>query len=144
MADVLDRQKIDLAEELGDEPARGALVDFLRRRDLQQFAMIEDRDPRRQRQRFALVVGDEDERRSEVLMQALHLVLHPPAQMLVQRRERLVEQKNRRLEDERARQRDPLLLAARQLRRQLSFLAAEADALDHFRDAPADASRGAS
>ena len=75
-------------------------------------------------------------------MQPLHLFLHLAAQMLVQRRKRLVEQENGRLEDQRAGQRDALLLAARQLGRQLVLLAGEADALDHFGDAPATVSRG--
>ena len=120
MADVLDRQQVDLAEELGDEAVRRTLVDLLRRCDLQQFAVVEDRDPRGQRQRLALIVGDEDEGRAELLMQPLHFVLHPAAQVLVERRERLVEQEDGRLEDERAGERHALLLAARQFRRQLA------------------------
>ena len=46
--DVLDRQKVDLAEELGDEAARGTLVYLLRRCDLKQFPVLEDRNPRGQ------------------------------------------------------------------------------------------------
>ena len=138
MADVLDRQEIDLAEELGDEAARRALVDVPRRRDLQHLAVVEDRDARRERQSFALVMGHENEGGSEFLMQPLHLVLHLTAQMFVQRRKRLIEQENGRLEDQRAGQRDALLLPARQFRRQLVFVSAEADALDHFGDAPSD------
>ena len=95
--------------------------------------MIEDRDPRGQRQGLALIVGDEDEGRAELLMQPLHFVLHTAAQVLVERRERLVEQEDGRLEDERARERHALLLAAREFRRQLAFMAVQADALDRSR-----------
>ena len=80
-------------------------------------------------------MGDEDEGRAELLMQPLHFVLHAAAQVLVERRERLVEQEDGRLEDERARKRHALLLAARQFRRQLAFVAGETDALDDLADA---------
>ena len=116
MADVLDRQEIDLAEELGDEAVRRALVDVPRRRDLQHLAVVEDRDARRERQGFALVVGDENEGRPEFLVEPLHFVLHLAAQMFVERRKGLIEQEDRRLEDQRAGQRDALLLPARQFR----------------------------
>ena len=80
-------------------------------------------------------MGDENEGRAELLMQPLHFVLHAPAQVLVERRERLVEQKDGRLEDERAGERHALLLTAREFRRQLAFVAAEPDALDDLADA---------
>ena len=72
--DVLHRQKIDLAKKLSDEAVRGAVVDLLRRRHLQQFPVIEDRDARREGQRLALVVRDENESRAEVLVQPLDLL----------------------------------------------------------------------
>ena len=69
------------------------------------------------RQRLVLVVGDVDERDPERLLDALELDLQVHAQARVERAERLVEQQHRRLEHERARQRDALLLAAGELRR---------------------------
>ena len=98
-----------------------------------KIAIREDSD-----KRLALVVGDEDEGRAELLMQPLHFVLHAAAQVLVERGERFVEQEDGRLEDERARERHALLLAAREFRRQLAFLAAEADALDDLGDPAID------
>ena len=68
-------------------------------------------------------------------MQPFHFVLHTAAQVLIERRERLVEQEDGRLEDERARERHALLLATRELRRQLAFMAVQADALDDLSNA---------
>ena len=58
---------------------------------------------------------DVDERRPELVLDALQLELHLLAQLDVERAERLVEQQRGRPVDERARQRDPLLLAAGEL-----------------------------
>ena len=64
-----------------------------------------------------LVVRHVDHRDAEPLVQAPDLELHLLAQLLVERAERLVHQHELRLEHERARDRDPLLLAAGELRR---------------------------
>ena len=138
MADGLDRQKVDLAEEARDEAARGPLVKLARRRDLQQAPVIEDRDARRQRQGLALIVRDEDEGGAEVLVQPLHLVLHPDPEMLVERREGLVEQQHRRFEDERPCQRDPLLLSPGQLSRPFVLVPGEPDPRHHGGDTAGD------
>ena len=71
-----------------------------------------------QRHRLVLAVGDVDEGDAELLLQPLQLGAHLDAQERVERRQRLVEQQDLRLGDQRARERDALLLAARQLRRQ--------------------------
>ena len=60
---------------------------------------------------------DVDERRAELVLDALQLELHLLAQLHVERAERLVEQQRGGPVDERARERDPLLLAARELPR---------------------------
>lgn len=60
-------------------------------------------------------MGDEDEGDSNAPLQAFQLDLQLFAQFLVQRAERLVEEQHLGLVDQRARQGDPLLLAARQL-----------------------------
>ena len=67
--------------------------------------------------RLLLVVGHVDEGDSDVRLQALQLDLHLLAQLQVERAQRLVEQEHTRAHDERARQRDALLLAARELAR---------------------------
>ena len=55
---------------------------------------------------------------AEALLQVADLLAHLPAQPRVEIGQRLVEQQHRGLEHQRARDRDALLLAARQLRRQ--------------------------
>ena len=69
-------------------------------------------------------------------MQAAELVLHALAQLLVERAERLVEQDQLGLEDERARQRDALLLAAGELRRPALAEPAELDHVERGFDPP--------
>ena len=64
-----------------------------------------------------LVVRHVDHRHAEALVKPAHLELHLLAQLLVERAERLVHQHELRLEHERTRHRDALLLAARQLGR---------------------------
>ena len=71
-----------------------------------------------ERDRLELRVGDVDEGDAELALHAAQLLSHLHAQLLVERRQRLVEQQHPRLGDRRARQRDALLLAARQLGRQ--------------------------
>ena len=67
--------------------------------------------------RLLLVVRDVDERDADLLLDVLELDLQLPAQAQVQRAERLVEQQRARAVDERAGERDALLLAAGELRR---------------------------
>ena len=74
-------------------------------------------------------MGDVDDRHAEALVQTLELVLHLLAQLLVEGAERLVHEDESRVEDERARQRDPLLLPARELRRQPLLEALPADTM---------------
>jgi hypothetical protein len=62
-------------------------------------------------------VGHVDKGDPDRLLQRLQLDLEGLAQLGVQRPERLVQQQHRRVEDQRPGQGDPLLLAARQLRR---------------------------
>ena len=74
----------------------------------------------------------------ELALQALDLDLHVEPQVAVERGERLVEQQDRRLHGERARQRHALLLAARELARQALTKGAELDHVEHALDALAD------
>ena len=77
--------------------------------------MIDHGDTVRHRQRFALIVRDVDGGHAQLLVQAAQLDLHVLAQLLVERRQRLVHQQNARLEHDRACQRHALALPARQL-----------------------------
>ena len=67
--------------------------------------------------RLQLRVGDVDERDPELPLHPAQFPPHLQAQELVQGGQGLVEQQDARLGDQRARQRDPLLLAAGQLGR---------------------------
>ncbi len=69
------------------------------------------------RRRLDLVVGDEDRGDAELALQAPDLGAHGEAQRGVEVGQRLVEQQELRLLDQRAGERDALLLAARQLGR---------------------------
>ena len=76
-----------------------------------------------------------------VVLDPLQLELHLLAQLQVERAERLVEQQHARPVDERAGERDALLLAARQLARLAVAEALEADEREHLVDAAAAARR---
>jgi hypothetical protein len=79
---------------------------------------VHHHDPVGHRQSLFLVMRD-DERRDAIALKldALDLDLHVEAEVLVERRERFVEEQDRRAHGERPGQRNPLLLAARHLPR---------------------------
>ena len=110
-------QHVVLADEPGDEGIARLAVERVRRTLLHHPAIMEHRDAVGHRQRLALVVRDIDDRQAEPFVQQLDLDLHLLAQLLVERTERLVHQHEARLEHQRARQRDALLLPAGELRR---------------------------
>ena len=107
-----------LAHEAGDEFAPRPLVELARRADLRHLAALHDDDAVAHRHRLLLVVRHVGDGQAEALLQAADLLAHRAAQAGIEVRERLVEQQHRRLEDERARERDALLLAAGELARQ--------------------------
>ena len=74
----------------------------------------------------------------DLLLDALELQLHLLAQLEVERAERLVEQEHLGPVDQRASQRDSLLLTARKLRAPPLAVAGQADQLQRFHDAPLD------
>ena len=86
---------------------------------------MKHRDPIGHRERLGLVVGDVDHGHAEPLMQLPDLELHLLAQLLVQGTQRLVHEDQLRLEDQRAGDRDALLLAPGELRRAPGSEAAE-------------------
>ena len=119
--------QVRCAKERGHEARRRTRVELIRPTDLEQAAVIHDTDAVGQREGLLLVVGDEHCRNAQL---ALHLA-DGPAQLLadfrVQRAERLVQQENLGFMGERARYRDPLLLAAGKLRGQALIHALEGD-----------------
>ena len=92
----------------------GRVVDILRRAELVDPAGIHHRDQVGRRHRLGLVVGDVDRGVAVFVVQPADLETHLLAQIGVEVGERLVEQQRFRLDDQRARQRHALLLAARQ------------------------------
>ena len=103
------------ADEAGDEFRARPVVDVLGRAGLLDPAAVHHRDEVGGGHRLRLVVGHVDRRVAVFVVQAAHLEAHLLAQIGVEIGQRLVEQQRLRLDDQRARQRDALLLAARQL-----------------------------
>ena len=134
-ADDRPREQVALADEVGDEARARKAVDLRRLVELLDAAVVHHRDPMRQRERLGLVVRHVDERDADFLLQVDELDLQLLAQLRVERRERLVEQQHRRVRDERARDRDALLLAAGQLVRIALAEADEAHVLERRLDA---------
>ena len=113
-------------------------IDFARRADLDQHALLDDADPVRHRHGFGLVVGDVEDRRAELLLDALQLEAQIGAQLGVERRERLVHQVDRGPAHKRAADGDALHLAAGQLRGAVLELAGDAQHGRDLVDAPLD------
>ena len=79
-------------------------------------------------------MGDVDERDPDLLLDGLELDLHLLAELEVERAERLVEQQHARPVDERAGERDPLPLAARELAGLAPVVALEPDHAERLGD----------
>ena len=125
------------ADEAGDELAGRVLVHLGRRPDLLDPALVEDREAVAHRQRLLLVVRDVDEGDPELLLDPLQLDLQLLTQLQVERAERLVEQQRLRPVDDRAGERDPLALAARELGGLPAAVALEPHELERLPCAPA-------
>ncbi len=104
------------ANEAGHERRARAEIEFVRGIHLLDTAIIEPRHPIRHRQGFALVVGHENKGDAQLLLQFFQFKLHLLPQFQVQRPEGFIQQQNPGLIDQRPGYRNPLTLAARQLR----------------------------
>ena len=118
---------VERADEVGDERRLRPFVDLTRASELLDLPSVHHGDPVAHRERLVLVVRHVDERRPELVLDSLQLELHLLAQLHVERTERLVEEQRSRTIDERARKRNALLLAARQLPRAPLLVAFERD-----------------
>ena len=98
-------------------------------------AVVHDDDAVGHGQRLFLVVRDHDRGHAQLALQAADLLAQVHAHDRVQRRQRLVQQQQPGRRGQRARQRDALLLPARQLRRILVLAARQAHQLQQFVDA---------
>ena len=119
------------AEELGDVAVLRPGIDLPRRTGLPDLAVLHHHDHVGKRDRLHLGVGDMDEGDAEFPLHAAQLLAHLHAQLLVERRERLVEQQHARFGDRGTGQRDALLLAAGELAGRRSANSVELDLLDH-------------
>ena len=114
-AEVLAPQEVRHPQEARHERRGRTLVDVTRSGALLDPTVVHHRDPVAHRERLLLVVGDVHEGDAHLAVQRGQLALERLAQLGVERAERFVEQQHPRLQDERAGEGDPLLLAARQL-----------------------------
>src|SRR5713101_4345242 len=103
------------ADEARDVHVHRVVVDLARWRDLLQDAVLHHRDAVAHRHRLDLVVGDIYEGRVQRAVLLLELDASLDAQLGIQVRQRLVEKKGLRFAHDRATERHPLALAARQL-----------------------------
>lgn len=108
--------RVALAEEPRDEGVGRPLEEIPRGAFLQQRAVPEDADPVREDERLLLVVRDVQGGDSGLAVDAPELVLQLDAQSGVEGAERLVHEKDARVEDESTGEGDPLLLFAGELR----------------------------
>ena len=128
-------EHVAVSHEARDVQVRGLRVDLLRRGDLLHRAVLHHDDAVGERQRLVLVVRDVDGRATELGVDAPNLGARFDPQLRVQVRQRLVHQDQRRLDHDRACDRDALLLAAGELPRQLLFLAGQLHHLQRLCDA---------
>ncbi len=117
--------QVAIAHELRDVGMGGAGVEVLRRADLAHRAVAHHHDAVGERERLVLVVGHVDRGGTQHIVDAPDLGAHLQAQLGVEVRQRLVHQHQWRFDDDRAGDRDALLLAARQLPGRLVGLLAE-------------------
>ena len=110
------RETVDVADEVAHEFRGGVVVNFVRRADLLDHALVEHRDAVGKRKSLLLIVGDVNARDAEILLHLLEFQTKLHAELGVQVGERLVQTDDRRLGDERAGDGDALLLAAGELR----------------------------
>ena len=115
VVDQLAIEPVVAAHELGGEQRRGVVVQRRRRALLLDDAVVEQQDAVGDRHRLGLVVRDVQRGQSERDDQLAQPGARFLAQLGVEVRQRLVEQDDRRVVDQRARDRDALLLAAGKL-----------------------------
>ena len=127
-------EQVAHAQEARDEVGRRPLVEILGGPELLDPAAMNDGDAVGHRHRLFLVVGHEDERDADLVLDALELHLHLLAQLQVERAERLVEQEDLRVVHEGSRQRDALLLATGELARLAILVAGQLHQLEHGPD----------
>ena len=132
------RQQVAHAEEAGNEAGPRPLIQAGGIAELLVSTVVHDRDAIRHRHRFFLVVGHEDERDPDLLLDPLELDLHLLAQLQVECAERFVEEQDGGSIDEGAGKRHTLCLPTGDLGRLASLEAGQLDELEHVGDAGLD------
>ena len=118
--------------EVGDVVVGRRADDLLRPADLDDLAVAHDHDVVAELERLGQVVGDEDHRLADFVVEPQDLVLHVAPDQRVERAERLVEEHHLGVDGQGPGQADALLHAARQLVRIAVGVALEADEVDHL------------
>ena len=142
VAAAVAEQEVGGAEESRDEARARPRVQLVGAADFEQAALVHDADAVGHREGLVLVVRDEDGRDAELLLDLADRAPQFLADLGVERAERLVEQQHLGPVGERARDRDALLLAARELGRQALVHALERDELQQLLRAGPGARRG--
>ena len=130
----LDQVHARAPEEVRDERVGRPGVELLGRGDLLQPALAHDGDAVAHRHRLDLVVRDVERRRRQARLQLDDVGPRLHAQRGVEVRQRLVHQEDEGLAHDGPGQRDPLALAARELRRLAPEQRAEAERLGRALD----------
>ena len=136
--DDLAFDQVRAADEARDLHAARAQVDVFRRPELGEPALEHHRDAVRHHHRLGLVVGHVERGDADPLLQLADEDPHLVAQHRVEVGQRLVEQQQPRLDDQRPGERHPLLLAAGELPRIALQHAAQLDHAQHRVDPLAD------
>ncbi len=123
-------QPRDSLDEIGNVVVRRVGHDFLGRSDLNHLTVLHDGDARSHANRFVQVVGNEQGGLAHRAGEFQELVLQPPANERVQRRERLVHQEDLGVRREGAGQADALLHPTRQFPGHTVAIALQVNRLD--------------
>jgi hypothetical protein len=126
------------ADERGNEEIVRPAIEDLRTVALQDVAVPHDRDALPERHRFRLIVRHVHGGDAEPLVQLGERRTHADAKLGIEVRQRLVQQERLRLANDRASHRNPLPLAAGQLRRPALEQVLEAEELCDVRDTACD------
>ena len=119
--------EVRVADEVRHEEAHRRLVELPRRSALGDGGVVHHDDAVGDRESLLLVVRHVGHREPEALLELADVLADPAPELGVEIRERLVEAEHLGLEHERPRDRDPLLLPARQLGGQPRVEPLEAD-----------------
>ena len=128
------RQKIHRADEAGREAAQRLPIDFVRRADLLDIALVHHADAVGDGESLLLVVGHVDGGDAQPALDVADIFAQLDAKFGVQIGKRLVHQQQGRPDRHGAGKADALLLAAGHLRRIAAVIAVEADHLEALVD----------